>query len=73
MQYANDGARLLARAVEEAGSQAAVAARCKFSRVYVHLYLNGRSPGLENALVMKRRLKIPPDAWLKPAREEVAA
>ncbi len=73
-KFASEGARLLALAVQDAGSQSAVATRCGFSKVYVHQYLGGRKPGIENALVMKRRLKIPVEAWIRPARvEEVAA
>jgi len=67
--YPNEGARQLAKAATKAGTQAALATRCGFPRVYIHQYLNGRVPGLENALQLKRVLKIKLESWLSPAKE----
>jgi transcriptional regulator with XRE-family HTH domain len=67
----NEGARLLAARVRDAGSQGKVADEAGINRVYLSRYLSGeRTPGLAHALALET-IGIPAGSWLQePAGEE---
>ena len=61
----NEGARLLAERVRDAGSQGKVADEAGINRVYLSRYLSGeRTPGLAHALALET-IGIPAAAWLQ--------
>ena len=65
----NEGARLLAARVRDAGSQGKVADEAGINRVYLSRYLSGeRTPGLAHALALET-IGIPAAAWLQEPQD----